>query len=165
MIYWRWFAENLGHIEISGDIFGLHRFQKLRVPWVRPALPVWEPGKGYTVSAIVHEIHYRKTNKYLYGLHANHQGNLATRSFTDETGTVLFFQFWWFAKAWRSSCCLSSSSSLWLRLKNFVKLRVFVVAVNSFNNAFGRNEGLERWTPPWRETKFQKMLNFGETCT
>ena len=43
MIYWGWFAENLGHIKISWDIFSLHRFQKLLVPWIGPALPVWEP--------------------------------------------------------------------------------------------------------------------------
>ena len=81
-------------------------------------------------------------------MHSSHQGNFASRSFTDETGTVLFFQFRWFSKEWRSSCCLSKSSSLWLRLKNLVRLRVLVVAVSSFNNALGRNEGFERWTPP-----------------
>ena len=56
---------------------------------------------------------------------------------------------WWFAKECKSSCCLSSCSKLWLRLKNFVKLSVFVVAVNSFSNAFGKNDGFDRWTPPW----------------
>ena len=99
-----------------------------------------------TYNRILHRL--KADRKYLYGLHFNHQGNLATRSFTDKTGTVLFFQFWWFAKEWSSSCCLSNSSSLWLTLKNFVKLRVFVVAVNSFSNALGRKDGLERWTPP-----------------
>ena len=50
---------------------------------------------------------------------------------------------WWFAKECKSSCCLSSCSKLWLRLKNFVKLSVFVVAVNSFSNAFGKNDGFD----------------------
>ena len=45
MIYRRRFAENLGHIEISGDVFGLHCFQKLLVPWVGLSLPVREPWK------------------------------------------------------------------------------------------------------------------------
>ena len=51
MIYWGWFAENLGHIKISGDIFGLHRFQELLVPWIGPALPVWEPATGYCTGS------------------------------------------------------------------------------------------------------------------
>ena len=108
-----------------------------------------------TCNRTLHRL--KSDRKHLYGLHFNHQGNSATRSFTDETGTVLFFQFSWFANAWSSSCSLSNSSSLWLRLKNFVKLRVFVVAVNSFSNALGRNEGLERWTPPWRKPSSKKV--------
>ena len=35
--------------------------------------------------------------KHLCGLHSSHHGNFGTRSLTEETGTVLFFQFFWFA--------------------------------------------------------------------
>ena len=37
-------GENLGHVEVPGDVFCLHCFKKLDVPWVRPTAPIREPG-------------------------------------------------------------------------------------------------------------------------
>ena len=63
MIYRRRFAENLGHIEISGDVFGLHCFQKLLVPWVRLSLPVGEPGKKDILNHKRWQYHLKSTER------------------------------------------------------------------------------------------------------
>ena len=131
-------GENLGHVEVPGDVFCLHCFKKLDVPWVRPTAPIREPGNIFKEhfqnmrndigvelfgtwrdlrTPIKHKIvegslkntseetwtdlktftkhdkYGGKFEKHLCGLHSSHHGNFGARSLTEETGIVLFFQF------------------------------------------------------------------------